>query len=378
MSQEPDGPGRPAWGWAAPGRVNLMGEHTDYNDGWVLPFAVAQRTRVALRVRDDDRVRMWSAQGDDPDAPVETTTGTGPGDVDGWAAYVAGVVWSLRQDGQEVPGLDIWVDGDVPLGAGLSSSAALECAVVVAIDDTLGLGLGPHRTAAVARRAENDYAGAPTGVMDQLASVHGRAGQVMLLDTRTLEVRHRPCDLAAAGLVLLVVDTRASHRLADGGGYAGVRRQCEEAARLLGVAALRDATLGDVDRLPGLSVDGEVLRRRARHVVTDNARVHEAVEQLRTGAWEDLGATFVASHTSLRDDLEISCDELDVAVETAVQAGALGARMTGGGFGGSAIALVRNADAADVAGACRAAYARRGWREPHTFTVGPGAGAGRL
>jgi len=283
-----------------------MGEHTDYNDGWVLPFAVAQHTRAALAVRDDDRVRIWSGQADDPDVPVETHTGTAPGDVGGWAAYVAGVVWSLREDGHRLPGLDVWVDSDVPMGAGLSSSAALECAVAVAIDDTLGLRLGRDRIAAVTRRAENDYAGAPTGVMDQLASLHGRTGRVLLLDTRTLEIRYEACDLAAAGLSMLVVDTRASHRLADGGGYADVRRQCERAAGLLGVDALRDATLDDLDRLPASSPDGDVLRRRARHVLTDNARVHEAIEHLRAGGWQDLGDTFVASHASLRDDFAIS------------------------------------------------------------------------
>ncbi|QNN53631.1 galactokinase [Nocardioides mesophilus] len=364
---------RPDWGWAAPGRVNLMGEHTDYNDGWVLPFAIGQRTRCALRLRDDGRLRLWSAQSDSPGLAVETTTATTPGDVSGWASYVAGVVWAMAEDGIDVPGADIWVDGDVPLGAGLSSSAALEIAVAVALDDTLGLDLGRTRLAALARKAENDYAGAPTGVMDQVASLHGRAGHVLLLDTRTMEIEQVPADLAGAGLTLLVIDTRASHALSDGGGYASVRRDCERAAATLGVRALRDATLADVQTLTEDS-----LRHRARHIVTENARVHEAVGQLRDADWTGLGRTFDASHASLRDDFRISCEELDVAVEAATGAGALGARMTGGGFGGSAVALVRREDAEPVGEACRRAFADHDWPEPHVFAVEPSPGAGRL
>ncbi|MBA2509421.1 MAG: galactokinase [Nocardioidaceae bacterium] len=355
-----------------------MGEHTDYNDGWVLPFAIDRRTKAALRVRDDHQVLMWSAQSDDPGTAVVTTTDTRPGEVTGWASYVAGVVWALRQDGHQLPGLQLWVDSDVPLGAGLSSSASLECAVAAAINDRLELGLDPDRIAALARTAENDYAGAPTGVMDQVASMRGRAGQALLLDTRTMALEHEPCDLAAAGLVLLVIDTRAAHRLADGGGYAAVRAQCERAADLLGADALRDVSLADLDRLPDLADDGATLMRRARHVVTDNARVHEAVAQLRAGAWSDLGRAFTASHTSLSDDFAISCEELDVAVDSAVAAGALGARMTGGGFGGSAIALVRFVDVDAVGDACRSAFADAGWREPAVFAVEPGPGAGPL
>ena len=365
--------GRPDWGWAAPGRVNLMGEHTDYNDGWVLPFAIGQRTRVALVARTDDRVRIWSTHAERADVPVETTTATQPGDLGGWAAYVAGVVWAFGVHGHKLPGLDVWVDSDVPLGAGLSSSAALECAVAVAVDDRLGLGCGPDRLAALARRAENDYVGAPTGVMDQVASLHGRAGHVLLLDTRTMRIQHLACDPDAAGLTPLVIDTRASHQLAEGGGYAERRRECQRAAAELGVDSLRDVTEDDLARLGDAT-----LARRARHVVRDNARVHEAVGQLRTGAWADLGETMLASHASLRDDFEVSCAELDTAVKASVGAGALGARMTGGGFGGSAIALVPvdRVDAVDAA--CGEAFAARGWREPQVFAVQPAAGAGRL
>ncbi|MDQ3104934.1 MAG: galactokinase [Actinomycetota bacterium] len=363
-------PARPDWGWAAPGRVNLMGEHTDYNDGWVLPFAIRHRTKVALCRRDDDRVRVHSTQQDDS---VETTASTVPGDVSGWAGYVAGVVWALGVDGHRIPGVDLWVDSDVPMGAGLSSSAALACATALALDELAGAGLDAAGIADIARRAENDYVRAPTGVMDQLASVHGRAGHALLIDTRNLTVEHHPARFVEDGYALLVIDTGATHALADGGGYAERRGECERAAELLGVPALRDVTTVDLDRL-----DDEVLRRRARHVVTEDARVLDCVQLLGAGDWAAVGTSFAASHASMRDDFEISCDELDVAVGASVAAGAVGARMTGGGFGGSVIALVAAGDADTVAGGCRRAFAEHGWDEPKVFAVEPGPGAARL
>ena len=366
---------RPPWRWAAPGRVNLMGEHTDYNDGFVLPFAIAQRTKVAVSVRDDDVVRIHS---DQVDETVDTTTSTVPGDVEGWAGYVAGVVWALRQDGHTLPGVELWVDSDVPIGAGLSSSASLACAAVLALDDVGGLGLDRDGVAAVARRAENDYVGAPTGLMDQLASTHGRAGEALLIDTRTLVVEPQPARFTEDGLVLLVIDTRASHQLADGGGYATRRRECEQAARLLGVRALRDVTEPDLDRLPELDPDGEVLRRRARHVVTENARVLACVEQLQARDWVAVGDLFKASHASMRDDFEISSDELDTACAAAESGGAFGARMTGGGFGGSAIALVPSGLVGQVADRVSGAFAAAGFAEPEVFAVTPADGARRL
>ncbi len=367
--------GRPDWAWAAPGRVNLMGEHTDYNDGFVLPFAIEQRTRSVLRQRDDDVVRIHSAQADEP---VETTTGTAPGDVAGWAGYVAGVVWALRQDGHVLPGVDLWVDSDVPIGAGLSSSAALACAAGLALDELAGTGLDGDGIAALARRAENDYVGAPTGVMDQLASVHGRAGQALLIDTRDLTVEQEPAPFVDDGMLLMVIDTRASHRLADGGGYTTRRRECERAAELLGIAALRDATDDDLARLPGLDPDGAVLQRRARHIVTENARVLATVAHMTERDWVAVGEVFSASHASMRDDFEISCDELDAACSTAETAGAFGARMTGGGFGGSAIALLPQGASGTVVGCLKAAFAAYGWDEPRLLTVAPSPGAGRL
>ncbi len=366
---------RPDWVWAAPGRVNLMGEHTDYNDGFVLPFAIAQRTRSVLRPRDDDTVRIHSSQADEP---VETSTATSPGDVSGWAGYVAGVVWALGADGHRLPGVDLWVDSDVPIGAGLSSSAALACAAALALDDLAGTTLDPDGIAELARRAENDYVGAPTGVMDQLASVHGRAGHALLIDTRDLSHELEPAPFIDDGIVLMVIDTRASHRLADGGGYAERRRECERAAELLGVDALRDVHEQDLARLPDLDPDGPVLARRARHVVTEDARVHETVARMRERDWVAVGEIFRASHASMRDDFEISCPELDAACRTAETAGAFGARMTGGGFGGSVVALLPQGRAGTVVGCMKATFAAYDWKPPRLFTVEPADGAGRL
>jgi galactokinase len=274
--------------------------------------------------------------------------------------------------------VELWLDSDVPIGAGLSSSAALSCAAGLALDSVGGLGLDGDALAAVARNAENDYVGAPTGVMDQLASVHGRVGQALLIDTRSLTVQHHPAHFVEDGLVLLVVDTRASHALADGGGYTTRRRECEQAADLLGVDALRDVTEADLDRLPGLHQNGELLRRRARHVVTENARVLACVDVMVARDWAAVGELFRASHASMRDDFEISSDELDAACAAAESGGALGARMTGGGFGGSVIALVHRDQLGTVRGCCLAAFAAHGWDEPRLFTVEPAAGAGPI
>jgi galactokinase len=366
--REGDGAADGSGVWEAPGRVNLIGEHTDYNQGFVLPIALGQTTRAAVTVRTDRRLRLASAQAD---GPVEVELDDlRPGSVVGWAAYVAGVVWAMRADGYDVPGLDVAIDSSVPVGAGLSSSAALECAVAVAVDDLAGLGLGRHRLAVLAQRAENDFAGVPTGGMDQRASLLCTAGHALLLDCRTDDTEQVPFDPDASGLHLLVVDTRAHHALADGQ-YAARREECARACAALGVASLRDAEPEAVERLAD-----PLLRRRARHVVTENARVLEVVDLLRAGRTADLGAVLTRSHASLRDDYEVSATELDVAVDAALGAGALGARMTGGGFGGSAIALVE--DPERVGAAVAAAFARHGFGAPSVFPVVPGDGARRL
>ncbi|HEX6335720.1 MAG TPA: galactokinase [Jiangellaceae bacterium] len=357
--------------WAAPGRVNLIGEHTDYNDGYVLPLALAQRVVVQAEFAHHTPTRVRSRQVPDSEVSFDAHSVV-PGDVDGWAGYVAGVVWALRVDGHTVGNLDITVDGDVPLGAGLSSSAALECAAGLAWAHLFGLRLAKTELAKVCQRAENEFVGAPTGIMDQMAAMHGREGHAVFIDTRTLKVSHVPLHLAAARLALLVVDTRAPHRHVDGE-YAERRRSCEEAARLLGVPALRDARLNQLDTLP------DHLLPRARHIVTENARVLEVVELLRSSADPRvIGPILTASHLSLRDDFELTVPEVDVAFDTLLDVGAYGARITGGGFGGCVIALVDADRADDAAAAVRTAYTRHGFGEPSTFTAVPSDGAHRL
>jgi galactokinase len=359
--------------WAAPGRVNLIGEHTDYNDGFVLPAAIDRQVVAAAGRRDGGRLRVWSLQEEQP-ADLELE-GIGPGRVEGWAAYPAGVAWALGQAGAEVGGADLVVDGDVPAGAGLSSSAALECATATALADLFGAGLDRAALAGVARRAENEVVGVPSGVMDQMVSMLGRAGHALFLDTRSLDTEQVPLPLEAAGLCLLVLDTRAGHRLVDGA-YADRRAACEAAAATLGVAALRDATLEQVEAAAGEL--GEERFRRARHVVTENARVLEAVGLLRAGDLDRLGPLLAASHASLRDDYEVSSPELDTAVEAAVAAGAVGARMTGAGFGGSAIALAGTELAGRVGDRVRDAFAAAGFGPPAVEAVTASDGARRL
>jgi len=364
----------PAGVWSAPGRVNLIGEHTDYNDGFVLPFAIEARTFVAARVRSDGVLRMRSVQQHKGDVSIDLTD-IEPGKPDGWGGYVAGVVWAAREAGREVGGMDLLVDGRVPLGSGLSSSHALECAVAMAMNELFELGLDTNGLGRLSYTAENDFVGAPTGMMDQLASLRCTAGHALFLDNRTLEAEQVPLDTVAAGLRLLVLDTRVHHGNADGG-YGNRRDACERAAGLLGITALRDIDVAGLDDALDRLGDDE-LRRRVRHVVLENARVVETVSALRGADWSRVGALMAASHLSLRDDYEVSCDELDVSVEAATGAGAVGARMTGGGFGGSAIALVPAADVAAVREAVTDAFRTRGWSDPAVFEVTPSAGAHR-
>ncbi|MFI6130415.1 galactokinase [Micromonospora sp. NPDC051141] len=365
----------PAGHWAAPGRVNLIGEHTDYNDGFVLPFALPLRTVVAAAPGPDARWTVWSEL---DDAPVEfgAAEADEPGRVDGWAAYVAGVVWALRAAGLDVPGARLAIASDVPVGSGLSSSAAIEAAVLAALVDLGGLDLPADRWPRLAQRAENEYVGAPTGIMDQSVVVRGRAGHALFLDCRTEEVEQIPFDLDAAGLAVLVIDSRAPHRHADGE-YAARRRSCERAAATLGVTALRDVPTDGLDAALA-RLDDDETRRRVRHVVTENQRVLDTVALLRADRVRETGPLLTASHASMRDDFEITVPEIDTAVEAALAAGAYGARMTGGGFGGCVLALV-DADAAEkVAAAVTTAYADRGFTAPHTLTALPAPGVTRL
>jgi len=362
-------PARDERAWRAPGRLNLIGEHTDYNDGYVLPLALPYGTTATVTARTDGVLAVRSAQRGNAELRAADLA---PGRVDGWAAYVAGVVWAHGEAWHDVTGgFDVAVDSDVPEGAGLSSSAALECSVVTALDELLGLGLDRTALAGLARRAENDFVGAPTGVMDQMASLLCTDAHVLFLDCRTLATEQVPFDPAAAGLAVLGVDSRSPHQLTDGA-YAERRRSCERAARTLGVPALRDATEADLDRL-----EGELLRR-ARHVVTEDARVLDTVAALRAGRVTDIGPLLSASHASMRDDFEITVPRVDLIASTAEAAGALGARMTGGGFGGCVLALVP-ADRSDaVRAAITDAYDRAGFGEPGFFPAVPSHGASRI
>jgi galactokinase len=371
---------RDAWGaepdgvWTAPGRVNLIGEHVDYNGGRCLPMALTRVTAAAVRRRDDDRVRIAST---DPDAqPFEgTLDDLGPGQVTGWAAYAAGTLWSLQQAGIAVPGLDMAVSSDVPLGAGLSSSASLEAAVALAAAELAGRADDPelrHLLIQAAIRAENEVVGAGTGGMDQTVALLAEEGSALLIHTRDFRTEPVQLGLAEAGLELMVIDTRVKHTLADGQ-YAKRRADCDEAARQLGLEWLSDATAADVERLADPR-----LQARARHVVSENQRVDTVVELVRAGRVADIGPLLDASHASLRDDYEVSAVELDVVVEAARSAGALGARMVGGGFGGSAIALIRSGDATAVGEAVVVACRERGLTEPATLTVTSGPAARRL
>ena len=360
--------------WAAPGRVNLIGEHTDYNDGFVLPFALPERVVAAAAPGSDG----WQVCSDFADGTVAFGAAevAEPGRLDGWAAYVAGVVWALRDAGFEVPPARIALASDVPVGAGVSSSAALESAVLTALIDLGRLDLPVGRRPAVAQRAENVYVGAPTGIMDQSASIRCQAGKALFLDCRSLAVEQIPFDVAAEGLAVLVINSNAPHKHVDGE-YGARRRSCEEAARLLGVPALRDIPAADLDDVL-TTLDDEVMRRRVRHVVTENQRVLDTVGLLRSGRIREIGPLMTASHASMRDDFEITVPEVDVAVEAALTAGAYGARMTGGGFGGCILALI-DADAADaVTAAVAGAYERRGFTAPTPFVAVPGPGATRL
>ncbi|MBF8190892.1 galactokinase, partial [Nonomuraea sp. K274] len=337
--------------WRAPGRVNLIGEHTDYNDGFVLPFAVPWGVTAAVTPRADRTIRLLSLQ-----TPGEPITLARHEDSKGWTRYVVGVFAML---GDRVAGADIAIDGDVPQGAGLSSSAALEVAVATALNDLHGLDLSPMDLALLSQRAENDFVGMPCGIMDQAASALCREGHALFLDCRSLGSRNIPLDLAAHGLSLLIIDTQVHHEHA-GGEYAKRRAECESAARKLGVEALRDVTdlAAALERLSGDE------RKRTMHVVTENHRVEALIGLLRAGAVTEIGALLNASHLSLRDQYEVSSPELDVAVEAAVRGGARGARMTGGGFGGSAIALVPVERLTAVQDSVSTAYRKHGFQPP--------------
>lgn len=357
--------------WAAPGRVNLIGGHTDYNGGLVLPFAIDQRTQAAIGRRSDGRVRICSAQA--PGDLIEIDAAElEEGHPSGWGAYVAGVLWTLRT----TAGFDIAIDSRISLGSGLSSSAALICAVGLGLNEILELGHSRRELARLTQRTENEYVGAQTGGMDQIASLLCTAGHALLYDAREDTIDQIPFDPVGAGLRILAVDTTVRHGHIYGT-YSERRAECEEASRILGVDLLRSVSVNDLE--PALERLGDArLIKRVRHVVTENQRVVDTAVALAAKDWSDTGRLLTAAHASIRDDFEASCPELDLAVDTLLSAGALGARMTGGGFGGTAVSLMphQQADSAHVA--VHAAFADHGFRPPRTFTVVPSAGARRI
>jgi galactokinase len=368
--------GEPEGVWLAPGRANLMGEHTDYNDGYVLPFALSQGVTAAAARRSDGRLTLCSRQQCREDVEVAVAD-LAPGSVTGWAAYAVGVAWALREAGYQVPGACIGIDADLPTGAGLSSSAALECATVLALTELASLAIPRGELAAIVRRAENEFVGVPCGIMDQSASLLCEAGHALLLDCRSLETSQVPFDPAAVAAALLLVNTRAGHEL-TGGQYGRRRAECEQAARQFGIRSLRELT--NLEELARLT--DPVLRRRAHHVVTDNQRVFDVVALLRAGpgagTYPKIGWLLVQAHLSLRDDFEVSWPEADATVDAALAAGALGARMIGGGFGGSVLVLVPAAAAGAVRAAIAVDFARHGWPEPGFLEAVPSASARRL
>ncbi|MFF4547518.1 galactokinase [Streptomyces sp. NPDC001435] len=362
--------------WSAPGRVNLIGEHTDYNDGFVMPFALPHVATAAVSRRTDGVLRLHSS--DVEGGVVELSLDAlAPESDRNWTAYPAGVVWALREAGHPVTGADIHLASTVPTGAGLSSSAALEVVIALALGDLYELGLQRWQLARLCQRAENVYVGAPTGIMDQTASACCEEGHALFLDTRDLSQKQIPFDLAAKGMRLLVVDTRVKHAHSDGE-YGKRRAGCEKGAALLGVDALRDIPYAGLDAALARLGDEEEVRRLVRHVVTEDQRVERVVALLESGDTRAIGPVLTEGHASLRDDFRISCPELDLVVDTALTAGALGARMTGGGFGGSAIVLAEATDVDTITKAIEEAFTAANFTAPRLFEAVPAAGARRV
>lgn len=364
----------PAGVWSAPGRVNLIGEHTDYNEGFVFPFAINRRTYAAVAPRQDNMICVASSFS--KETFQIAISDIHQDEKNGWAAYPFGVAYAVAKlsGKSQTQGFDIFIDSDVPVGAGLSSSAAIECAVGLALNELWNAGLDKKALAKAGQLGENEIVGAPTGIMDQTASLFGELDHAVFLDCRSLEAKAIELGFADAGLELLIIDTKVAHRLVDGG-YAARRAACEAGAKALGAASLRDLSQADLTRAE--EILDPVTLRRVRHVITENARVEETVATLKAKGPRAIGELLYASHESMRDDFEISIDELDTAVETALRHGAIGARMTGGGFGGAAIALTPIEKISEVTLSVLAEFEALDYAKPEIFAVSAAPGAKR-
>lgn len=352
---------------AAPGRVNLIGEHIDYSEGFVLPFAIKDRTTAAIRKRDDSTVRIASAQRRNKVVTVDINN-VKPGLKGEWERYALAVLWSMGVK----TGVDLLIDGHVPLGAGLSSSAALECSVATAVNHLFDMGFSLEDLARLTQKAENQYVGVPCGIMDQSVSLMATVGSALLLDCRDLSTRNIPFDVASSGLELLIIDTQAHHALTDGG-YAERRASCESVAAKLAIKSMRELSMAQLDAGKELLTPVEYVR--ARHAVSEMQRVLDCVEALSKSDFVKVGELINQSHASLRDDYTVSCPELDTAVDASLAAGALGARMVGGGFGGSAIALIQASKTTETIRAVEKAFANKKFKAPRFFTSLPSQGA---
>lgn len=352
--------------WSAPGRANLIGEHTDYNEGFVLPFGIDKRTYVALSPREDAICRVSS---DIDGKTYETDLTTIPTDMD-WALYPLGVAWVMREWAKG--GFDAFFVSDVPVGSGLSSSAAIECAIGIALNEIWDAGRTRQEIALLGQKAENQVVGAPTGMMDQTASMLAEADSAVFLDCQSLEAKSIPLNLEPRNLVVAVMDTQVAHRHSDGG-YRVRRESCERGAKTMGVSSLRGLSVEDLPRAQSELSDVDF--RRVRHIVTENQRVLDSIRALAAGDMKQFGELLLASHDSMAHDFEISIEELDLAVEVAMRTGAVGSRMTGGGFGGAAIAVIDKGLLPALEENCKSAFAAKGYGEPKVFAVVPSEGA---
>ncbi len=362
----------PEWIAAAPGRVNLIGEHTDYNDGFVFPMGIERYTLVAAAPNHTRHIRLYSvANGSDADLDLNEALGPGQ---PSWTNYVRGVVHGFIKRGQSIPGFDGIIDSNVPMGGGLSSSAALEVATATLLEEITGCQLDPVDKALLAQKAEQDFAGVPCGIMDQFTSVMAKENHLLLLDCQSRKTELVPMNDPAVSI--LIINTNVRHEL-TGGEYAERRSQCEQAARILGVSSLRGATMAMNDKARSKMPDA--IFRRARHVITEIQRTLDAAQEIRAGHWGKAGQLMYASHASLRDDFEVSCAELDLVVQVAQALGeakgVYGCRMTGGGFGGCAVALVETSRIPDISSEIARAYRSETNIEASLFSSRPGRGA---